>query len=70
MGEVLGFDVVSLKAGGCGQGLCLNRWNGMGQATDSLEHRAGVYYLPHCLLYDELSRTIGMHSFSVPPSAF
>ena len=68
--EVLGFDVVSLKAGGRGRGLYLNRQNSTGPATDSLDHRAGACYLPCGLSYDELRRAIGMHSLSVPPSAF
>ena len=70
VGKALGFDVVSLEAGGHGQGLCLNRWNGMGPATDSLDHRAGVCYLLCSLWYNELQHAINMHSLSVPPSIF
>ena len=42
MGEALGFGVVLLKAGGCGQGVCLNRRNNAGPETDSLDHRTGA----------------------------
>ena len=66
----MGFDVVSLKAGGRGLGLCLNRRNNAGPATDSLEHRAGVCYLPRGLLYNELCHVISVNSLSVPPSTF
>ena len=54
VGVVLGFDVVLLKAGGHRQGLCLNRWNGVGPATVSLDHRARACYLLYGLLYNEL----------------
>ena len=68
MGEALGFDVVSSKAGGCRRGLCLNRWNGAGPTTDSIDHRARACYFAHGFLYDELHCAVGMHSLSVPPS--
>ena len=48
--------------------MCLNRQNGVGPATDSLDHRAGAYYLPHSLLYNELCHAVGVLSLSVPPS--
>ena len=32
---------------------CLNKHNGMGSATDSLDYRARVCYLPCSLLYNE-----------------
>ena len=70
MGEVLGFYVVLLEAGGHGQGLCLNRWNSAGPATDSLDHRDGACYLPCGLSYNELRHAISVHSLLVPPSVF
>ena len=63
-------DVVSPKASGRGQVVCLNRQNSMGPATDSLDHRAGACYLLCDLLYNELHCAIGVQSLSVPPSAF
>ena len=42
----------------------------MGLETDSLNHRAGVCYLPCGFLYDELCHAVGMHSLLVPPSTF
>ena len=45
-GRGAGHDVVSPEANGRGQGVCLNRQNSMGQATDSLDHRARACYLP------------------------
>ena len=63
-----GHDVVSPEASGHGQGVCLNRWNGMGPAIDNLDHRARACYLPCGLPYDELIHAIGVHSLLVPHS--
>ena len=65
-----GRDVVSSKQVVADEVCTLNRWYGAGPATDSLDHRAGTCYLPHGLSYDELRHAIGVHSLSVPPSAF
>ena len=42
----------------------------MGPATDSLDYRAGVCYLPCGLLNNELCCAVSVHSLLVPPSAF
>ena len=70
MGKALGFGVALFKACSCGRGLCLNRRYGVGPACDSLDHRAGVCYLPCSLPYNELCHAIGLSSLSVPPFAF
>ena len=41
-----GWDLVSPEASSHGQGVCLNRQNGVGPATDSLGHRARACYIP------------------------
>ena len=56
------------KASGRGQGVCLNKQNSVGPATDSLDHKARACYLPHGLLYNELLHTISMYSLLVPLS--
>ena len=58
------------EASGCGQGVCLNRQNGAGPATDSLDHRAGAYYLLYGFLYNKLRHAIGVQSLLVPPFIF
>ena len=69
-GEVLGFGMVSFKAGGCGQGVCLNRRYGVSPECDSLDHRLGACYLPCGLLYHELCCAVGMPHSRFPPPHF
>ena len=48
-----GSNVVSPKQVVVDEVWCLNRHNSMGPATGSLDHRAGAYYLPYGLSYNE-----------------
>ena len=50
--------------------VCLNRRYDVGPACDSLNHRTRACYLPYGLMYNELCHAVGVHSLSVPPSAF
>ena len=52
------------------QNVAYHRHKGVGPATNSLDHRARVCYLPCCLSYDELCRAVGVHSLSIPPFTF
>ena len=69
-GRGTGHDMVLPVVGGCGQGLCLNRQNGMGPATDSLDHRAGACYLPCGLLYNKICCAVGVLHSRFPPPHF
>ena len=64
-----GNHVVLPEASAGGQSLCLNRWNGMVPATDSLDHRDGACYLPCGLHAMNIVMHVDVHSLLVPPSA-
>ena len=48
-----GWDMILPKANDHNGGGCYHKYNGMDPATDSLDYRAGVYYLAYSLKYDQ-----------------